>query len=232
MTTEKILKVHELTKIFPHPSLKNTNIPIFGSASFQLTSSKPNFIIGVSGSGKTTLFRILASLESIDAGEIFLDDLAIHLLQGQSKRDYLKSIGFLDQFPAKFLALNLTVRENLDYILLIKTDLVREERKKRIDEITKKFDIYQLHETKTLYLSGGELRRLSLAYNMVFEPILLLCDEPTSQLDLENKTRILKNIQALNESFDSLIFIATHDRNILNKNPTYEIKERRIVQCQ
>lgn len=231
-TDGTILTVHELTKIFPHPSKKRTNVPIFGSASFVFNATQPNFIVGVSGSGKTTLFRMLASLEPIDAGEIFLNECTVHLLKGKEKRAYLRSLGFLDQFPAKLLHLTLTARENLDDTLLIRTTLAREERKKRILEVAEAFHLATCLEKKAIYLSGGELRRLSLACSIIFHPTMLLCDEPTSQLDEENKKKIMKSIHTLNESFDTLVVVATHDRGILPKKAVYEIKERKIFPCQ
>lgn len=230
-TTYK-LKATELTKIFPHPSKKETNIPIFAGASFEMTSKKPNFLIGVSGSGKTTLLRILMSIETINAGEVFLNEIAIYRLKGKDKIQYLKKIGYMDQFPAKYLYLNLSVKQNLANSLSLHENIQREKRNQKILEIARLFNINSLIEKKTLLLSGGELRRLSLACNLVFNPTILLCDEPTSQLDADNVKAIMEVFKSIKENFNSLIVIATHDRSILASYPTYEIKDRRISKCQ
>lgn len=229
---KKILKANELTKIFPHPSKDDTNIPLFANASFEMTSDQPNFIIGVSGSGKTTLFRIISSLESINAGEIFLNELAIHHLKGRNKTKYLSSLGFIDQFPAKYLSLLLTVKQNMDYNLILYSSLQKEEREKRILETARNFEILHLLERKAIHLSGGEMRRLSLACNMIYNPSLILCDEPTSQLDDKTKELIMQSIYKMNELYDALIIIATHDMSIIGKNPTFKIVERRIEKWQ
>jgi ABC-type lipoprotein export system ATPase subunit len=233
MTTKnKTLKVTELTKIFPHPSKEETNYPLFAGSSFKITSKKPNFVVGVSGSGKTTLFRIIASLEPINAGEIFLDDIAIHRLKDKEKAKYLQTIGMMDQFPSKYLSLNLTVRQNLEYTLALYTSISKEERENRINELCSVIDLTNILDRKTLLLSGGELRRVGLASNMIHNPMLLLCDEPTAQLDKENKEKVIQTIEKLNNLYNTLILIATHDHNIIGKNPMFEIKERRIKKCQ
>ena len=225
----KTLKAIELTKIFPHPSKEGTNIPIFAGASFEMMSNNINFVIGPSGSGKTTLLRILMGIESINAGEIFLDERVIHQLKGKEKIQFLKTVGYMDQFPAKFLSMNFSVRQNLDYSLVLRKKIPTEERKKIIQEIAEHFEISNLLNRKTILLSGGELRRLALACNLIFEPKVLLCDEPTSHLDSENKEMVMNTISKLNDLFDTLIVIASHDNSIIGSNPTFTISERRIV---
>ncbi|MHA1354786.1 MAG: ATP-binding cassette domain-containing protein [Candidatus Heimdallarchaeota archaeon] len=227
----KTLKAFELTKIFPHASKEETNIPLFAGASFEMTSEQLNFIVGVSGSGKTTLFRIISSIEPINAGELFFNDLAIHRLKGKEKVNYLRTLSFMDQFPAKYLFLHLTVEQNLDYALTLYTSLKREERKEKILETANVSGIENLLERKALFLSGGELRRLSLACNIIYNPMLLLCDEPTAQLDDTNKDKVMDLIRKMNEHYETMIIIASHDRSIINNEPTYEISERRINQC-
>jgi len=229
---QKTLKAIELTKIFPHPSKEETNIPLFAGASFEMTSDQLNFIVGVSGSGKTTLFRIISSIEPMNAGELFFNDLAVHRITGQEKVSYLRSLSFMDQFPAKYLFLPLTVKQNLDYTLTLYTSLTREEREKKILETVNIFDIANLLERKAMFLSGGELRRLSLACNIIYNPILLLCDEPTAQLDDVNKSKVMDSIRKMNELYETMIIIASHDRSIIDNEPTYEIADRRINKCQ
>jgi putative ABC transport system ATP-binding protein len=225
----KTLKAIELTKIFPHPSKENTNIPIFAGASFEMKSNDVNFLIGPSGSGKTTLLRILMGIESINAGEIFLDETAIHQLKGKEKNQYLRNLGYMDQFPAKFLSLDFSVWQNLDYSLVLHKEILLEERKTIIHEIAEHFELTNLLNRKTILLSGGELRKLALACNMIFEPKILLCDEPTSHLDSENKELVMNTISKLNDLFDTLIVIASHDNSIIGSNPTFTISDRRIV---
>jgi len=229
---KETLSVVDFTKIFPHPSKEETNIPIFAGATFKMTNSHPNFLLGPSGSGKTTLLRILLGLEKLDAGEIFFNDLPLHRLKSKEKLRFLKTVGYLDQFPAKYLFLNLTILQNLEYSLILHQTLTKEERKKKILKIIEEFKLENLADKKSILLSGGELQRLSLACNMIYEPVLLLCDEPTAQLDKKSKNNVMNLIINTINMSSTLVLIATHDRTIIKNFPTFEIKNGRIEKCQ
>ncbi len=223
------LSINELTKIFPHPSKPNTNIPIFANVSLNMDAKRLNFLIGPSGSGKTTLFRILLKIEVINAGEIHFDNQVIHYLSHKLRTKYLQSVGFMDQFPARYLSMRLTVKENLDYVLLLRSTLNSNERQERIQSIVKELNITNLLEQKVQTLSGGELRRLGLACTIISKPTLLLLDEPTAQLDAENKKLVMNTINQLYSIYKPLIIITTHDQSIIEeKSAVYEIKNRRI----
>lgn len=229
---ESTLKAINVTKIFPHPFKEETNIPIFAGATFDMLSSQLNFLVGASGSGKTTLLRIILGIEAINAGEIYFNDLPIYRLKGKEKISFFKNVGYLDQFPAKFLSLHFSIKKNLDYALALHLDLPKEERIKRIQEVTRNFGLYKLLDERTIHLSGGELRRLSLACNIIFEPTILLCDEPTSQLDDISKQLVMNTIIKLHEENNFMILIATHDHSIIREYPKYEIKNGKVSRCQ
>lgn len=226
------MKAIKLTKIFPHPSKEETNIPIFAGTTFEITSKKPNFLIGPSGSGKTTLLRILMSIESINAGEIYFNELPIYRLKGKEQNEYLRSIGYLDQFPAKYLTMHFSVKKNLQFTLNLHNDFAKEELKRKITEISTNVGLDKHLDKKTIYLSGGELRRLSIACSVIYEPSILFLDEPTAQLDDMSKAKIMEIIAELHEKYNLLLLIATHDYSIITKNPTYEISNGSIVKCQ
>jgi ABC-type lipoprotein export system ATPase subunit len=226
------LRAEELTKIFPHPAKKDTNIPLFANTSFELTSDKPQFIIGPSGSGKTTLLRIFMGIESISAGELFFNDQPIHLFSRQEKIAYLETIGYMDQFPARMLYLSLSVRDNLLYFSKLRSSRTRKEHRTQVQQLAKTFGLTSLLKEQSQHLSGGEMRRLCLACSMIFEPAILLCDEPTAQLDEKNTTKVLDCILDINKQFNTLVVIATHNHALLNSYPTYEIKDRRLEKCQ
>ncbi|MCF2143296.1 MAG: ATP-binding cassette domain-containing protein [Candidatus Heimdallarchaeota archaeon] len=232
MTTVRTLRAIELTKIFPHPYKKDVHIPLFAAASFQIDAKKVNFLVGISGSGKTTLLRIISGLEGINAGELYLDEMAIHNLGGKEKLRYLRSLGFLDQFPAKYLSMNLSVFQNLEQTLILYCKLQREVRKKKINELISNLNINNLRDKKLRHLSGGELRRVGFACSIVFTPSILLCDEPTAQLDTENKQIVLETIQKAHELYEMLIIVTTHNHSIIGKNPLFEIDERRVIRRQ
>lgn len=222
------LSAIELTKIFPHPSKEEVNIALFAGAYFEMNSKDLNFIVGPSGSGKTTLLKMIMGIEPLSAGELLLNDKAIPLLKGKEKNQFLQTIGYMDQFPARYLSLLLSVEKNLDFSLLLYTSLQREERKKRIKSHASTLGLTKLLNQQTITLSGGEMRRLALACSIIFDPTILICDEPTAQLDGKNKTMILSLLGKIQQEVNSLIIVSTHDQSILQSHPTYEIKDRRI----
>lgn len=228
MKSETKLRAFDLTKIFAHPSKEKTNIPLFAGASFEMTANKANFLVGSSGSGKTTLIKILMSIEPINAGEVFLNEQTIHTLTSKERNSYLQKIGYMNQFPAKYLSLDFTAQQNLAQAFLLHSKLPREERKKLIYSTAKMFNIEQLLHQRTHFLSGGELRRLSLACSTIFQPMILFCDEPTAQLDEENKKAVMQTILDLQKETNCMIVIATHDQSIIDIGNVFEIKERRI----
>ncbi len=229
MVSETKLQANELTKIFAHPSKKKTNIPLFAGTSFVMTADKINFVIGPSGSGKTTLIKILMSIEPINAGEIFLNEQTIHSLTMKERNSYLQKIGYMNQFPAKYLSLDSTVWFNLAQAFFLHSKLSREELKKLIQSTASLFSIEHLLEQRTNFLSGGELRRLSIACSTIFQPKILFCDEPTAQLDEENKKAVMQTILDLQKKTNCLILISTHDQSIIDVGNVFEIKDRRII---
>jgi ABC-type lipoprotein export system ATPase subunit len=226
------LEALELTKVFPHPAKEKTNIPLFAGSSFEMDNQAPNFLLGASGSGKTTFLRMIMGLEPVTAGELIYDKLAIHRLEYNDRISYLQTVGYLNQFPARYLEMHLTVQENLDYSLILHYVKSSKERKEKIRTIAEFFDLSTVLDHQSITLSGGELRRLGLACSIIFDPILLLCDEPTGQLDRKNKQRVLKNILDLSKQKNTLIIIATHDRSLVGDYPVYQIENRRIIRCQ
>ncbi|HUT79811.1 MAG TPA: ATP-binding cassette domain-containing protein [Candidatus Bathyarchaeia archaeon] len=225
----KILIAKDITKIFPDPYKENTNINIFAGATFNMSSSNLNFLVGPSGSGKTTLLRIILGIEKIDAGELFFNDLPIYKLKAKEKIAYLRTIGYMDQFPAKYLALHIPVKKNIAFSLAMHNHLSREERNKRILDFTTDFGIKDLLDKRTIHLSGGEMRRLGLICNTIFYPSILLLDEPTAQLDQENCDMVIKVITNFHDLSDDLILISTHDQSIINQNPKFLIEKYKVI---
>lgn len=231
MTSQKIhtLTAVDMTKIFPHPSLEGTNIPLFAGVSFEMNSHRCNFLLGSSGSGKTTLLNVIIGTLPINAGQIFFDEFNIHKMKGKEKQAFMKKVAILDQTPQKNIDLLLSIHQNLKMSMILHSSIPREERNKRIKETAERFEILELIETPTRMLSGGEIQKLSLACAMVYEPEILLCDEPTAQLDKKSKALIRKQIISLPIDYSSFVLVASHDKSIIKNQTCFEIKNRRIV---
>jgi len=223
------LTATDVTKIFPHPSLEGTNISLFAGVFFKMDSRKCNYLIGSSGSGKTTLLNIILGLQTIDAGQIMFDKIDVHKMNGKEKQAFMKKVAIINQTPQRNVDLFLSVCQNLKMSMILHSSLPREERDKKIKEIANRFEISEHIETPTRKLSGGEIQRLSLACAVVFEPEILLCDEPTAQLDKQSRELVRKQIISLPIDFSTFVLITTHDKLEVKNQNGFLIKNRRIL---
>jgi putative ABC transport system ATP-binding protein len=166
-------------------------------------------LMGPSGSGKTTLLNLLGGLDSPSAGAVEIAGTNIAGLSGsQLSRWRADHIGFV--FQLYNLLPVLTAERNVDLPLLL-TRLSKAERKKRVAIALK---VVGLADRATHYprqLSGGQEQRVGIARAIVTDPTLLLCDEPTGDLDRKSGDEILDLLQALNRQHGKTIVMVTHD---------------------
>jgi putative ABC transport system ATP-binding protein len=163
---------------------------------------------GVSGSGKTTLLSIIAGLDRPTSGKVLVEGEAIaklpdlHLSQFRARR-----IGMI--FQHYNLMEHLTVAENV-MVPLIPTGLDADEIVQRVDAALKHANIAHKRTTPAARLSGGEKQRTSIARSLVADPAIILCDEPTANLDRANSLRFIEILGQLHEGGKTIV-IATHD---------------------
>ena len=166
-------------------------------------------VMGPSGSGKTTLLNLLGGLDTPTAGTVRVGDSELSSMSNsQLSRWRSTNIGFIFQFYN--LLPVLTAQKNVELPLLL-TDFSGAERAKRA---TIALDIVGLADRAKHYpreLSGGQEQRVAIARAIVSDPTLLLCDEPTGDLDRETADEILKLLQILNREHGKTIIMVTHD---------------------
>jgi putative ABC transport system ATP-binding protein len=166
-------------------------------------------VMGPSGSGKTTLLNLLGGIDRPDSGEI---DIAGERIDGLSEgglaRWRASHIGFIFQFYN--LMPMLTAAQNVELPLLL-TSLGRKDRRKRVETA---LGVVNLADRLTHYpreMSGGQQQRVAIARAIVSDPALLLCDEPTGDLDRTTADEILSILQLLNRDLGKTIVMVTHD---------------------
>ncbi len=173
-------------------------------------------IRGPSGCGKTTLLNLVGAWDSITSGYILLNLAGrlfnLYSMSLEAKLQLAKQyIGYVHQNPQ--LIPFCTVAENLDLPLLV-TNVGKEERKRRIDEFLKYLDLADKKNAFPSQLSGGQQQRVAVGSALIKEPPLLLADEPTSELDSENKVKLITLLAQARMKFKTTIIIATHDPDV------------------
>ena len=168
-------------------------------------------ITGKSGSGKTTLLNILGGLDKATGGSVCYDDTDITKLADTALADFrLNKIGFVFQFYD--LIPELTAKENI----LLPSKLAKKG-KTDISDNVKKLGVENLLGRYPSELSGGQQQRVAIARALVNNPSVLLCDEPTGNLDVSTGNDVLSLLIDLNRNDNRTIVIVTHDNQLAEK---------------
>ena len=166
-------------------------------------------LMGPSGSGKTTLLNLIGGLDRPDKGEITVAGQRIdQLSSGQLAKWRARHVGFVFQFYN--LLPVLTAERNVEVPLLL-TKLSSAERKRNVKAALELVGLADRAKHKPAELSGGQQQRVAIARALVSDPTLLVCDEPTGDLDRETSESILQLLQILNRDHGKTIVMVTHD---------------------
>jgi putative ABC transport system ATP-binding protein len=179
--------------------------------SLDLTVESGDFLalMGPSGSGKTTLLNLIAGLDRPDEGEVIVAGERIDKLSsGQLAQWRARHIGFVFQFYNLLPVLN--AERNVEVPLLL-TKLSRAQRKQNVGAALDLVGLADRAKHKPAELSGGQQQRVAIARALIADPTLLVCDEPTGDLDRESAEDILNLLQILNRKQGKTIIMVTHD---------------------
>ena len=185
--------------------------------SIDLTVDKGDFLalMGPSGSGKTTLLNLIGGLDRPDRGEITVAGERIdRLSSGQLARWRARNVGFIFQFYN--LLPVLTAERNVEVPLLL-TKLSAKERQRNVAAALTLVGLADRGKHKPAELSGGQQQRVAIARALVSDPSILVCDEPTGDLDRETSDAILGLLQLLNRTHGKTIVMVTHDPRAANR---------------
>lgn len=184
-------------------------ISIFDGLNMQINKGDFLAIMGPSGSGKTTLLNLLGGVDQPTSGQISFDQKRIDKLsEGQLAQWRANNIGFIFQFYNLMPMLN--AYRNVELPLLL-TKLNGKERKQRVENALKLVNLGDRAKHMPSEMSGGQQQRVAIARAVVSDPKLLLCDEPTGDLDRKTADEILETLQLLNTEFGKTIVMVTHD---------------------
>lgn len=197
---------------------------VIKGATFEIERGEFVFLVGPSGAGKSTLLNMLIKRIKPMSGDIIINNKNIKRLR---KKKLRRNIGYIFQEPK--LLENKTVRGNVAYALeaIGKNFKIKQ---KSIEALERLGLEKHLHKKKPEEISGGERRRVSMARAVINQPDILICDEPTANLDNANKELVMKYLFEMNEAGTTII-MATHDREIVtqsNKRVLY-IEDGRVI---
>jgi putative ABC transport system ATP-binding protein len=202
----KLVQLNGIDKVFRRGS---EEIHVLGGLDLEIGRGEFLALMGPSGSGKSTLLNLIGGLDRPSAGSVEVGGLPIHTLSERKLASWrAEHVGLVFQFYN--LIPVLTAARNVELPLLL-THLGRAERKQHVATA---LDIVGLSHRADHYprqLSGGEQQRAGIARAIVTDPTLLLCDEPTGDLDRKSSDEVLELLQALNQDQGKTIFMVTHD---------------------
>jgi putative ABC transport system ATP-binding protein len=203
---DSLVSVHNLHKVF---SRGGERIDVLKGVNLEIPQGDYLALMGPSGSGKTTLLNLIGGLDTPTEGSISVAGDRIDKMAGGKLSAWrARHIGFV--FQLYNLLPVLTAARNVELPLLL-TKLSKAERRKRVQVALTVVGLAERMSHYPRQLSGGQEQRVGIARAIVTDPTLLLCDEPTGDLDRKSGDEILDLLHALNEQHGKTIVMVTHD---------------------
>lgn len=204
--SESMVSVRNVTKVYERGKQK---IQVLHGLSLDIPKGDFVALMGPSGSGKTTLLNLIGGLDQATSGEVWVAGERIdRLSSGQLAKWRSAHVGFVFQFYN--LMPVLTAEANVELPLLL-TRLPAAQRKKNVAIALDVVGLAERAKHKPKELSGGQEQRVAIARAIVSDPQILVCDEPTGDLDRKTADEILKLMQVLNQQHGKTIVMVTHD---------------------
>jgi lipoprotein-releasing system ATP-binding protein len=207
-----IVKVQSLVKNY---SSSAETLHILRGLNFNIDEGASVSITGNSGSGKSTLLNILGGLDRADSGELLVDNNRIDKLAEKQLTRYRRgSVGFIFQFH--YLLNDFTALENVmlpAYIAGVSKKNALEKARSLLADVN--MDARKNHLPQQL--SGGERQRVAVARSMINDPAVILADEPTGNLDIENTTIVTQILYEAAEKRGKTLVVVTHDKDVAGR---------------
>ena len=184
-------------------------VPVLHDITLEIARGDFIALMGPSGSGKSTLLNLIAGIDKPDTGVLKIDGEDITQLSEGELADWRASnIGFIFQFYN--LMPVLTAFENVELPLQL-TNLSKSERRQRVEMTLSLVGLSDRMEHYPNELSGGQQQRVAIARAIVTDPTILVCDEPTGDLDKQSASDVLGMLKRLNEEMGKTVIMVTHD---------------------
>jgi lipoprotein-releasing system ATP-binding protein len=220
-----VLQANNISKSFKDP----VSVEVLKNINFSVKQGEFVAVTGKSGCGKSTLLYILSTMDTEYNGELWIDQ---EPMKGNSEAELARirneKIGFVFQFH--YLLNEFSVLKNVMLPGLKLQKYSEAEVEHRAMERLKTLDIESLAPKKANQLSGGEKQRVAIARALINDPIIIMGDEPTGNLDKKNSDNVFDIFKQLSEEFMQTLLIVTHDQSFaLNSHRVIEMEDGRIV---
>jgi len=215
-----ILEAKSINKSFHDP----VTVPVLKEVSFAVKQGEFVAVVGKSGCGKSTLLYVLSTMDTDYQGELWIDDELI-TNQKATKLASIRNekIGFVFQFH--YLLNEFTVLRNVMLPGLKLNKYSEKEIEQRAMERLKMLDIDYLADKKANQISGGEKQRVAIARALINDPLIIMGDEPTGNLDKKNSQLVFDIFKRLSQSFNQTLLVVTHD-------PGFAAGTQRIIEME
>lgn len=221
----KIIEAKNIEKTFSDP------IPVKVLNNINLTIEQGEFvsIVGKSGSGKSSLMYILSTMDTEYDGELYLDgELMRNKTEQQRAHVRNEKIGFVFQFH--YLLNEFTVIENIILPGLKAAKKSEEELRAKAKSLIEIMDIKKVENNKAFQISGGEKQRVAIARSLINDPLIIMADEPTGNLDVKNSDIVFSIFENLSKERNQTLLIVTHDIEFANRtHRIVEMEDGRIL---
>ena len=222
---QRLVELRDVTKAYEEGNQRHV---ILESVALSVDGGSMTAVLGRSGTGKSTLLNLISGIDLPDSGEIIVDGKAINRLSEQDRTLFRRrNVGFVFQFFN--LIPTLTVEENL--ILPLELNATAgNSYYARVIELLGSVGLAERAGSFPDRLSGGEQQRVAIARALIHDPLLLLADEPTGNLDLDTGRQVLDLIDRLARERGKTLIIATHSREVAARaDRVLRIRDHRLV---
>jgi putative ABC transport system ATP-binding protein len=206
-----VIELENATKIYQIGEVETCALD---GVSLAIEEGEFTTIVGPSGSGKTTMLQLMGCLDQPNSGVVRINGQDVTQYSKNQRADLRREmIGFIFQFFA--LVPVLSAYENVELPLLL-NGVKANERKERVNSLLDAVGLADRVKHRPDQLSGGEQQRVAIARALAPDPLLVLADEPTANLDTENGQQAMEIMQRLNEETGTAFVFATHDPRVMS----------------